>query len=154
MLTAIKENWGQGGWKLCVPEVDNRHLLGAILLLALWGGCLPTIFHGLVSVKSLPALSNGMAIHSDAPQLLLAEVLKGFVSPRDLYLHLSWKNLYFSHVGLASGFSTPRLLLMPENSLSRAPAGQFNPTHFSKTAQEKTTWSISQNTIFQKLFFV
>lgn len=78
-----------------------------------------------------------MAIHSDAPQFLLTEVLKGFVSPRDLYLHLSWKNLYFSRVGLASGFSTPRLLLMPENSLSRAPAGQFNPTHFPKQHKRK-----------------
>lgn len=76
--------------EICVPEVDNRHLLVVTFLLALQGGCLLVIFHGLISVKRVPALSNGMAIQSDAPQILLAEVLKGFVSPRDLYLHLSW----------------------------------------------------------------
>lgn len=76
--------------EICVPEVDNRHLFVVIFLLALQGGCLLVIFHGPISVKRVPALSNGMAIQSDAPQILLAEVLKGFVSPRDLYLHLSW----------------------------------------------------------------
>lgn len=73
--------------EICVPEVDNRHLLVVTFLLALQGGCLLVIFHGLISVKRVPALSNGMAIHSDAHQILLAEVLKGFVSSRDLYLH-------------------------------------------------------------------
>lgn len=74
--------------EICVPEVDNRHLLVVTFLLALQGGCLLVLFHGLyLSVKRVPALSNGMAIQSDAPQILLAEVLKGFVSSRDLYLH-------------------------------------------------------------------